>query len=191
MDISGDGKKKKFNIVHCRVCKEEIDRNIDPDGKTWIMASKNYFYHKTCYDSWKKAKYSNDDDYIDLIYDFIARDLKASYDYYMCEAQRKKFIKENQMTNKGILFALKYFYEVKHGVWEKGHGGIGIIPFIYTDACAYWAAQERKSKGIIAEIERQMREAAGQTKHAVIKKEIKPKKFKVDLSLIADMEDDE
>ena len=47
------------------------------------------------------------------------------------------------------------------------------------------------SKGIIAEIERQMREAAGQTKHAVIKKEIKPKKFKVDLSLIADMEDDE
>ena len=79
MDISGDGKKKKFNIVHCRVCKEEIDRNIDPDGKTWIMTSKNYFYHKTCYDSWKKAKYSNDDDYIDLIYDFIARDLKVSY----------------------------------------------------------------------------------------------------------------
>ena len=138
-------------MAQCRVCKELIDKTKDD----WVMPSRNYYYHKTCYDSWKKAKYSNDDDYIDLI------------------------------------FALKYFYEVKHGVWEKGHGGIGIIPFIYTDACAYWAAQERKSKGIIAEIERQMREAAGQTKHAVIKKEIKPKKFKVDLSLIADMEDDE
>ena len=173
-------------MAQCRLCKIEIDKEKDD----WVMPSRNYYYHKKCYENWKKAQPDNDEEYVDLIYDFIARDLKVAYDYWVCEAQRKKFLKE-KMTNKGILFALKYFYEVKHGVWEKGHGGIGIIPFIYTDACAYWAAQERKSKGIIAEIERQMREAAGQTKHAVIKKEIKPKKFKVDLSLIADMEDDE
>lgn len=181
---------KKLPIVHCRVCKEEIDRNIDPDGKTWIMASKNYFYHKTCYDSWKKAKYSNDDDYIDLIYDFISRDLKVSYDYHMCEAQRKKFIKENKMTNKGILFALKYFYEVKHGDWEKGHGGIGIIPFVYTDSCAYWSALERRTTGIIADIERQMREAA-ERRQAVVQKKIEPRKFQVDFSVLDDLEDDE
>lgn len=187
--MSGNGKKKKFNIVQCRLCKGEIDRNIDPDGNDWIMASKNYFYHRQCYKNWKKAELKDDEDYVDLIYDFIARDLKVTYDWWVCEAQRKKFVKE-KMTNKGILFALKYFYEVKHGDWEKGHGGIGIVPFIYSDACAYWAARERQSAGTIAEIERQMREAAERKKVSVSKKKTKPK-YEVDFSVLDSLEDEE
>ena len=187
--MSGDGKKKKLNIVQCRLCKGKIDRNIDPDGKDWLMASKNYFYHRQCYKNWKKAELKDDEDYVDLIYDFIARDLKVTYDWWVCEAQRKKFVKE-KMTNKGILFALKYFYEVKHGDWEKGHGGIGIVPFIYSDACAYWAARERQSAGTIAEIERQMREAAERKKVSVSKKKEKPK-YEVDFSVLDGLEDEE
>ena len=94
------------------------------------------------------------------------------------------------MTNKGILFALKYFYEIKHGDWEKGHGGIGIIPFIYNDSCAYWAARERKSSGIIAEIERQMREATNRQKVRIKKTEDKRNK-KVDFSILDELEDEE
>jgi hypothetical protein len=109
----------------------------------------------------------------------------------MCDAQRKKFIKENQMTNKGILFALKYFYEVKHGDWEKGHGGIGIIPFVYTDSCAYWSALERKTEGIIADIERQMRAAMERNQKTYIQQTVKPRKFEVDFSQLDDLEDDE
>jgi hypothetical protein len=93
------------------------------------------------------------------------------------------------MTNKGILFALKYFYEVKHGDWGKGHGGIGIVPFIYNDACAYWAARERQSAGTIAEIERQMRAAAKRTKVNVTKKA--KTKCQVDFSVLDDLEDEE
>ena len=182
---------KKLPIVHCRVCKGDIDRNADPDGNEWLMASKNYYYHKTCYESWKKGQMSNDEDYVDLIYDFIARDLKVSYDYHMCEAQRKKYIKENQMTNKGILFALKYFYEVKHGDWSKGHGGIGIIPFIYTDACAYWSALEHKTTGIIADIERQMRAAMERNQKTYVQQAVKPRKFEVDFSQLDGLEDEE
>ena len=171
-------------MAQCRLCKIEIDKEKDD----WVMPSRNYYYHRQCYKNWKKAQPENDDDYIDLIYDFIARDLKVTYDYWICEAQRKKFLKE-QMTNKGILFALKYFYEVKHGDWEKGHGGIGIIPFIYTDSCAYWAARERQSAGTIAEIERQMRAAAERKKVSVTKK-TKPK-YEVDFSVLDDLEDEE
>ena len=174
-------------MPQCRVCKEKIDKTKDD----WIMPSKNYYYHKSCYKSWKKAEFSNDEDYIDLIYDFISRDLKVTYDYHMCEAQRKKFIKDNNMTNKGILFALKYFYEVKHGDWSKGHGGIGILPFIYGDSCAYWAALERKTKGIVADIERQMREAAERRKAVVKKQEIKPRKFQVNFNELDGLEDEE
>lgn len=181
---------RKLPMVHCRVCGEEIDRNIDPEGKEWLMTSKNYFYHRKCYDNWKKAQLDDDEQYIDLIYDFIVRDLKESYDWWVCEAQRKKFIKENKMTNKGILFALKYFYEIKKGDWKKGHGGIGIIPFIYNESCAYWAARERQSDGLIKEIERQMREAAERPKVRVKKKD-KKKKYVVDFSVLDNLEDDE
>ena len=170
----------------CRLCKIEINKEKDD----WIMPVRNYYYHRNCYKDWKEAEHVNDEDYIELNYDFIARDLKVKYNYHVCEAQRKKFIKDNKMTNKGILFALKYFYEIKHGDWEKGYGGIGIIPFIYTESCAYWAAQERKSKGIIAEIEHQMREAQNRTKKTIVQQKVQPRKFTVDLSAIAEMEDE-
>ena len=182
----------KLPLVECRICHvRDIDRNADPNGETWIMPSRNYFYHRDCYKNWKEAEHVDDEDYVELIYDYIARDLRVKYDYHVCEAQRKKFIKDNKMTNKGILFALKYFYEVKHGDWSKGHGSIGILPFIYSESCAYWAAQERKNKGIIERIEQQMREASQQDKQVIVKKEIKPRKFVVDFSVLDDLEEDE
>jgi len=172
-------------MAQCRLCKIEINKEKDD----WVMPSRNYYYHKKCYENWKKAQPDNDEAYVDLIYDFIARDLKVTYDYWVCEAQRKKFLKE-KMTNKGILFALKYFYEVKHGDWEKGHGGIGIIPFVYNDSCAYWAARERRSAGTIAEIERQMREAAARKKVRIQRHETKPK-YTIDFSVLDGLEDEE
>ena len=174
-------------MAKCRLCNIEIDKTKDD----WVMPSKNYYYHRKCYNEWKKAQLKNDEEYIDMIYDFIARDLKVSYDWWVCEAQRKKFIKENKMTNKGILFALKYFYEVKKGDWEKGHGGIGIVPFIYKDSCAYWAARERHSEGTIAEIERQMHEATERVKVKVKKQNTKKNKYKTDFSVLDDLEDEE
>ena len=172
-------------MAKCRICDQIIDKEKDD----WIMPSKNWYYHRKCYDDWKAAEPNSDEEYIDLIYDFIARDLKESYDWWVCEAQRKKFIKDNKMTNKGILFALKYFYEIKHGDWKKGHGGIGIIPFVYSDSCAYWAARERQSEGIIKEIERQMREAIDRPKVHVKRKERKKKV--VDFSVLDKLEDEE
>ena len=173
-------------MAQCRLCKIEIDKEKDD----WVMPSRNYYYHKKCYENWKKAQLEDDEEYVDLIYDFISRDLKVTYDWWICEAQRKKFIKNDKMTNKGILFALKYFYEVKHGDWEKGHGGIGIIPFVYNDSCAYWAARERRSAGTIAEIERQMREAAARKKVRIQRHETKPK-YTIDFSVLDDLEDEE
>ena len=172
-------------MAKCRICNIEINKEKDD----WIMPSKNWYYHRQCYKNWKKAQPESDEDYIDLIYDFIARDLKETYNWWVCEAQRKRFVKD-KMTNKGILFALKYFYEIKHGDWEKGHGGIGIVPFIYNDACAYWAARERQSAGTIAEIERQMRAAAERKRVRIKRHETKPK-YIVDFSALDNLEDDE
>ena len=173
-------------MAQCRICKIDIDKEHDD----WVMPSKNWYYHRKCYEDWKHATPATDEEYKAYIYDFISRDLKVSYDYHMCEAQRQKFVKEN-MTNKGIFFALKYFYNVKQNDWDKGHGGIGIVPFIYTESCTYWANQERKNNGIIAEIEQQMRAASERQIKVVAKKQTKPRKFEVDFSVLNDLEDDE
>lgn len=180
-------KKKKLGLVHCRICKQPIDRELDTD---WIMKSRNFYYHKSCYNSWRAADHEEDATYIELIYDYISHDLKVKYDYFLCEAQRKKFIRENRMTNKGILFALKYFYEVKNGSWEKSHGGIGIVQYVYNDACTYWIEQERKNKGIIDKIEQQMREASRRNVRVVrARRDRKPAKT-IDLNAIGEMEDE-
>ena len=174
-------------MAQCRICKVDINKEKDD----WVMPSKNWYYHRKCYEDWKKATPVTDEAYKAYIYDFISRDLKVSYDYHMCEAQRQKFVKEHKMTNKGIFFALKYFYEIKHGDWEKGHGGLGIVPFIYNEACSYWIMREKNSQGVVSEIERQMRAASERSKKTVQKQEIKPRKFEVDFSALDDLEDDE
>ena len=77
------------------------------------MPSKNYYYHTNCYNSWKKNDKKSDEDWKEMIYDFIARDLKKNYNYHMCEKQIESLLKA-QRTYKGIYFTLKYFYEIKH-----------------------------------------------------------------------------
>ncbi len=178
--------------VHCRICGGEIDRDSEQENVDWIMLSKNWYYHKSCYESWKKSTPEEDKEWVHFIYDFLARDLKVQYNYWMCEKQREKFIKEKKYTSKGIFFALKYFYEVKHGDWEKSHGGLGIIPYIYNDACTYWVEQERKSNGVCEKIKEQMKAAAERKTEVVRKKTPKKKdKYKEALNLIDEMEDDE
>ena len=92
-----------------------------------------------------------------MIYDFLARDLKVKYDYFLCEAQIKKFWKDNKINPKGIYFSLKYFYEVKKNPWV-GHGGLGIVPYVFTDAKEYWIEQERKKRGFMKQLESEAKE---------------------------------
>ena len=178
------------HIVMCRICKKYFDTDIlSPDE--WIMPSKNYYYHAKCYQDWKDTTTNKaDDDWSMLIYDFLARDLKVSYNYHMCEAQRQKFIKENKCTNKGIYFTLKYFYEVKHNSWDKGNGGIGIVPYVYKEATEYWTDQEWKKHGFMQAIEQQIFERSGRAVKKIKRETIQKSKIKYDINNIEGDEDD-
>lgn len=169
------------HIVQCRFCKQKFDAPLAEIDDTWVMPSRNWYYHKSCYEEMKKDKLETPENWKDRIYDFIAHDLKVSYDYHMCEAQLKKFVEKDKIgTYKGIFFALKYFYEVRKGDWSKGHGGLGIIPYIYEDSRNYWIEAESRAKGTIAGIEKQLQAREAQkvitrTRRAPSKKENKPK----------------
>lgn len=144
-------------MPECRICHMPIDKVKEKENVDWIMPSKGWYFHKVCYDTWK-AQPSTDEDWVKMIYDFLARDLKVSYDYFLCEAQIKKFWKEQKINPKGIYFTLKYFYEIKNNQWEKGHGGLGIVPYVFTEAKSYWIEQERKKRGFMKQTEMQAKE---------------------------------
>lgn len=147
----------KKHIVHCRICKKEIDTLSETN---WVRMNANMYYHQDCYSNWKSPKSNKqDEEYIGLIYDFLTQDLKADYNYFLCEQQRKNFLKDH-MTNKGIYFTLKYFYEVKNNQWEKGHGGIGIVPYAYKDSQTYWTNREIAQKGFMEALEEQIKSRA-------------------------------
>ena len=173
-------------MPECRICKKQINK----DNDDWVMPSKNFYYHRKCYEDWKMSTPVTDEGYRAFIYDFLGRDMKFSYDWHMIQAQIDKFVKDKK-TIKGIFYTLKYFYEIKGGDWDKGHGGIGIVPFVYNEACAYWVEKENRNKGIVAQIEKQMKEASLRDKVVVRQTKKKKKEYKMNFDEIAAMEDEE
>lgn len=136
------------HVVKCRYCGKQFDTNEEE----FVCPSRNFYYHVQCYAEFKQPGSKKEVKWDDLIYDFIAHDLKKSYDYFLCEAQRKKLLKAG-CTDKGIYFALRYFYLIRNGDWEKGNGGIGIVEYIYEESAAYWAKVEQQRAGLLQAIE--------------------------------------
>lgn len=156
---------KKLGLVKCRICGEHIDREKQDD---WIMPSKNYFYHKNCYDTWGKkkndvhAKASNKE-WQDMLWEYLRKELKMCVDFKKMNRQWETFLKKG-MTAKGMYFCLKYFYEIKKGDPTKSENGIGIIPYVYEESKEYWYTRERQQKGICAKLEEQIRQTHRQNK---------------------------
>jgi hypothetical protein len=185
--------KQKKHIVMCRVCREKFDTVGKELGVDYVMPSRNYFYHKECYDSWKKksgGKSNNSDkQWEEYIYDYLKRDLKMEYEYFKVKKQLEKFRKKG-MTYKGIFLTLKFFYDVEKGDMSKAHGGIGIVEYVYERACAYWVQKERETKGVCESIRAQMQEAKeSQEKRISYRAKTKKKKKKNLLDEI-EMEED-
>lgn len=148
-------------MVMCRACRKRFDREKLVKDVDWVMPSKNYYYHKECYENWISDKGNlkanrADEQWIGYIWDYLKRDLKIPVDYAKCESQRKNFIKNKHYTNKGIFFALKYFYEVMNGQGNKSEGGIGIVPYVYAESTAYWQERYAKQKDVLEQYEKQM-----------------------------------
>ena len=80
-----------------------------------------------------------------------------------------------------MLKTLIYWYEVKGNSTEKANGGIGIIPFVYKQACDYYyslylaiSANENKD---ISEYKPIVREIVIESPRAFVKK---PRLFNLD-----------
>ena len=51
------------HLVICRACKERFDAQLSGADIEWVMPSKGWYYHKSCYENLKKGNILKDKDW--------------------------------------------------------------------------------------------------------------------------------
>ena len=136
--------------VKCLYCGKTFDR----DNVPFIQVSKRRYAHKECSMSEDEKKLQENKDREEL-YDYIMKLFNISFVDPKIQKQIKKYIEENNYTYSGIKKALVYFFEIKGNSVEKANGGIGIVPYVYTQAYNYyyslWLAQQKNEDKVVQE----------------------------------------
>lgn len=127
-------------MVKCALCGNKLDKSTG-------IRYKDKNYHPECYEINKEKE-----DLYTYICELFC--LKApgprNFQYI------KRFKENNGYTYKGMLYTLKYFYEVKKSNKDKANNSIGIIPYVYDEAKEYYSNLDFKNKKIKKIVEQQI-----------------------------------
>lgn len=187
----------KHNLVMCRECKQKFQRDDLVEGVDWIMPSKNWYYHKSCYDTWVQERQDamtnveankQDSEYRTEIFDFLSRHLKVRFDGAKVGSQINLMLKKGR-TIKGIYFSLIYWFDILNNPWNDKYDGIWIAELKYDEAREYWRERAKNNHELLAQVEKQIKAMYEMPK--VMVKENKKKNFVSQLDRIGEMEDDE
>lgn len=125
------------HLVKCTVCGKQFDR----DKMQAVKSGAKRYAHYVCLPEGELVpllkKEPEDEDLVQLK-KYIEELLGEDYNHARVKKQIKEFKEEYNYTYSGMLKTLIWFYEVKGNSKNKANGGIGIIPFIYKEACDYY-----------------------------------------------------
>lgn len=131
-------RKKDTKSVKCHMCGEQVlitERVADTQG---------YWYHPNCLEQQEKRT---------ELLNYICMLFGLKKPGPIVFSQLKRFTQGYGYTYDGILKALKYHYEIKHGDKEKANEAIGIVGFVYDEAQRYYTFIKQKQAQIISDIE--------------------------------------
>lgn len=140
-------------LAKCFYCNQQFDRNAEE----WVAVNGRRYAHKKCHDQVEASKTQEEKDYEALI-----SYIKKIFNYTTVSAkvvrQIADYKKQYSFSYSGMHKALIWWFEIKKNTTEAANGGIGILPYIYNDAKAYYyglflAQQANKNKTITTEIE--------------------------------------
>lgn len=144
--------------VTCQYCKERFDRDKEP----FVEVSPRRYAHQRCADSVIVVDTRTQEE---KDYEALEKYIKHLFSEDYVNAKIRKQIKDYRQTYNysfsGMLKTLKWWYEIKGNTTEKANQGIGIIPFVYDDACKYyyslWLAEninaDTEYKYVVEEVE--------------------------------------
>ena len=125
-----------MHMVTCTVCNNKFDR----DKVAAVRISARRYAHLRCKPDGEKVPLPEEqiDEDLQKLEEYIKVLLNEEYVNARVRKQIKDFKEEYGFTYSGMLKSLIYFYEVKGNSKEKANGGIGIVPFIYSQAKQYY-----------------------------------------------------
>jgi len=131
-------------LVKCQYCQQQVDKDA-------AIRFEDKNFHKDCCEEYKDKKEIYK--YVAHLFGFKSENKPGP----VIISQLRTFREKNPYyTYKGILNALKYFYEVKHGSKKKANEGIGIVPFVYDEAQEYFRKLNYKQNKVAEEINKQL-----------------------------------
>lgn len=121
------------HIVKCLYCGKSFDRDKEP----FVKVGARRYAHKECAESQDDSIKQEEIDK-ENFFKCVKSIYGPGYNYVMINKQALNFIKQYGYTWSGMTGCLHWFYNINHGNLEEGHGGIGIIPYIYEDVRKYY-----------------------------------------------------
>ena len=121
--------------VKCTVCGKIFNR----DKIQAVKVGARRYAHYSCCQVGELVPLENpvNEDLIKLE-EYISNLLGEDYNHARVNKQIKDYTSQYGYTYSGMLKTLIWFYDIKGNPKEKANGGIGIIPFVYQDACNYF-----------------------------------------------------
>ena len=119
--------------VKCSICGETFDRDKEPT----TMTNARRYAHMSCFEKRESQKTQEEKDY-EALEKYILKLYKKNSLGALITKQIKDFRAEYQYTYTGIQKSLSWWFEIKGHTIDETNGGIGIVPFIYDDACKYF-----------------------------------------------------
>lgn len=136
------------HIVKCLYCNEQFNRDKIP----CIQIGRRYA-HEDCVNKQNTNIIQEDKDK-EHFYEIVKQIYGKNYNFMMINKQATSYIQQYGYTWSGMAKCLNWFYNINHNSLEEGHGGIGIIPYIWDEVYKYYydlyKAQE-KNKRITAQ----------------------------------------
>lgn len=133
--------------VKCLICEKIFDREKEP----CVKIGRRYA-HLSCAEKDNPTLAQEEKDK-DAFYQMVKSIYGEDYNFMMINKQATDYIKQYGYTWSGMTGCLHWFYNINHGNLEEGHGGIGIIPFIYDEVKKYYqniykAQEKNRDKGL-------------------------------------------
>ena len=119
--------------VTCYYCGVKFDRDKEPT----VQVSARRYAHKECAEKYSEQKSEEEKD-LESLEQYIMKLFDEPFVNARIKKQIKDYQKQYGYTYSGMLKTLKWWYDIKGNPKAKANGGIGIIPFIYKDACDYF-----------------------------------------------------
>lgn len=119
----------KLAPVKCPYCGQSFQR----EDTEFIQLGRRYA-HKECFEK------------VNQIHKYMEHILGVNYSYTKIESQIKNFVLKEGMTADAIYKTLIYWYDIKKSSTDQANGGIGIVPYVYSDYLSYIKNQYENSK---------------------------------------------